>query len=339
MFLRNCWYIAAMSHEVGRALMQRWILGESVVLYRTEAGRAVAMRDACPHRSYPLSKGCLDGDNVRCLYHGLEFGPDGRCVRIPGQVTIPPRAKAHTYALVERWRWLWIWMGDPNKADESLIPDMHWNEAPGWIPTGGHFHINCHYQLLVDNLMDLSHETFVHPTTIGNAAVAEAPCTTTVDGDRVRTYRKMEACPAPPLYVKLRGFSEPIDRIQDINFSPPSHIVIKSRSVPHGSDPERTNLGLEYRVLNGITPATARSVHHFWAVPRNFAPEDSVTAAFHEGSVRAFSEDIGVLESQQDRIEQLGGQPAWIDINADSGGIAARRIVARLIAAEAAAPK
>lgn len=334
MFLRNYWYIAAMSHEVGRPPLQRWLLNEPVVMYRTEAGRAVAMLDICPHRSYALSRGELIGDDLRCNYHGLVFGPDGQCVKIPGQVNIPPRCKVRVFPLVERWNWLWIWMGVPALADEALLPDMHWNDHPGWTTTGGYFNLKCNYQLLVDNLMDLSHEATVHPNTIGNLAVAETPCRTEVNGEHVRTVRLMENCPPPPLFVKLRGFSENIDRTQDINFTPPSHIVIKSKAVPHGSDPERTNMGLEYRVLNGITPATDRTTHHFWAVPRNFAHEEATTQAFHDGSARTFGEDITVLETQQQRIDHQGGNPRWINVNADSGAVAARRIVARLLGAE-----
>lgn len=334
MFLKNYWYVAAMPEELGEGLLQRWILDQPLVMYRTGAGAPVAMLDMCPHRSYPLSKGAREGDNLRCNYHGLVFEPGGKCVAIPGQRNIAPRCRATTYSLVEKWRWVWIWMGDPALADESTIPDMHWNDDPEWIPTGGHLHINCHYQLLVDNLMDLSHEAFVHASTIGNLAVAETPCTTESNGTLVRTFRHMRNCPPPPLYVKLRGFAENIDRTQDINFTPPSHIVIKSKSVPHEGNAESPAMVLEYRVLNGITPATERSTHHFWAVPRNFAPDAAITKAFHEGSVRAFTEDISVLEAQQDRVERRPADARWVDINADSGGIAARRVVAKLLEEE-----
>ena len=96
------------------------------------------------------------------------------------------------------------------------------------------------------------------------------------------------------MYAKLKDFKGNIDRTQNIEWTPPSNIVIESRSSPSGSnDPEMI---LEYRVLNGITPARRGVTHHFWAVPRNFAPEPEVTEAFHEGSVRAFSEDVEVLE-------------------------------------------
>lgn len=335
MFLKNYWYVAALPQELGSGLLQRSILDQPVLMFRTEAGTPVAMLDMCPHRSYPLSRGERTGDLIRCSYHGLEFEPSGKCVHIPGQKNIAPRLRATTFPLVEKHRWVWIWMGDPAKADPARIPDMHWNDDPAWIPTGGHFHIECNYQLLIDNLLDLSHETFVHASTIGNAAVAETPCKTTVEGTHVRTYRLMEGCPPPPLYVKLRGFAENIDRTQDINFTPPSNIVIKSKSVTHRPAPGAEPLALEYRVLNGITPATATSCHHFWAVPRNFAPGEAVTAAFHEGSVRAFSEDIGVLEAQQRMVSRRAPGERWFDINADSGGVAARRIIADLLREEA----
>jgi len=329
MFLRDFWYVAATAEELSRQLLPRLILGEPVVMYRTEAGLPVAMLDMCPHRSLPLSMGELTGDGIRCGYHGLEFEPGGRCVRIPAQPHIPATWRVKTFPLVEKWRWVWIWMGDPSRADPSTIPNLYWNDDPKWIYTGGHFAIKCHYQLLVDNLLDLSHEAYVHRSTIGNNAVAESPVHTTVEGHRVRLTRLMPDCPAPPLYVKLRSFTGNIDRSQRIEFNPPSTIVIESRSVPHGSNEDEN--ALEYRVLNGITPATDRSCHHFWSVPRNFAPGPEVTAAFHKGSVTAFSEDVIVLEAQQARIEMHGGSPSWQNFSVDAGGVAARRIVETLL--------
>ena len=105
MFMKNAWYIAAMADEVGRSLLQRWILDEPVVLYRTEDGKPVALRDVCPHRSLPLSMGELLGDQLRCGYHGLVFAPDGRCTRIPAQAHVPPTWCVPSYKVVEKWRW------------------------------------------------------------------------------------------------------------------------------------------------------------------------------------------------------------------------------------------
>jgi vanillate O-demethylase monooxygenase subunit len=332
MFLRNYWYVAARADELQPKPLQRWLLGEPVVLYRTPAGKPVAMEDVCPHRSLPLSMGEIDGDRIRCLYHGLEFQPNGRCVRIPAQETIPEQWRVRTFPVADRWGWIWIWMGSPAEADETKIPDMHWNTDPAWTATGGHIPIKCDYRLLIDNLLDLSHLAFVHRTTIGNDAVASNPVKTEVEGNTVTLIRLMPDCPPPPLYVKLCGFTTNIDRSQHIEFSPPSTIAITSRSVPRGANNGEGEI--EYRVLNGITPATGRSCHHFWSVSRNFAPDAAVTKNFHDGSVTAFSEDVTVLESQQAMIEERGDAIRWLNFNVDHGGVAARRIIDSLLKEE-----
>ena len=126
MFLRNYWYVAATTLKSDACRCARIILGEPVVLFRTEQGTPVAFEDRCPHRHLPLSMGKLAGDELQCRYHGLRFGVDGRCVRVPGQHHIPQAAKVKTYPVVERYHWIWIWMGDPALADPAAITDFHW---------------------------------------------------------------------------------------------------------------------------------------------------------------------------------------------------------------------
>ena len=73
MFLCNCWYAAGFSDDYGHALTARTLLGEAVVIYRTENGTPVALEDRCAHRRLPLSMGRLDGDRIECAYHGPTF--------------------------------------------------------------------------------------------------------------------------------------------------------------------------------------------------------------------------------------------------------------------------
>ena len=334
MFLRNYWYAAALPSELDDgALLGRWLLGEPVLLYRTTAGEAVAMADVCPHRSARLSAGERDGDTVRCLYHGLEFGTDGRCTRVPAQQGKPAgNLSVKTFPVVEKWRLIWVWMGAADDADPALIPDFHWNDDPAWFPVGDYMHLDCHYQLLVDNLMDLSHEAYVHRGTIGTDAVAETPASAVRDGETAVVERIMPGCPAPPFYQKLRGYQGQIDRLHRINFRPPSTIVIESRSMPAGATDARD--GLEYRVLCAITPETDISTHFFWAVPRNFNPEEAVTDMMYAGSKAVFEEDIDVLNRQQEVLSRMGDRVGWQNIHSDAGAIYARRIVDELLAAE-----
>jgi phenylpropionate dioxygenase-like ring-hydroxylating dioxygenase large terminal subunit len=144
-FLRNHWYVAASSDEIGRKPFGRILLGAPVVFYRTEAGKVVAFEDRCAHRHLPLSMGKLVGDALQCHYHGLRFGPDGRCVRIPGQDQIPQTARVKTYPVVERYKWLWIWMGDPAAADPAKIADFHWLDDSNWGAKASYLHVKANW--------------------------------------------------------------------------------------------------------------------------------------------------------------------------------------------------
>ena len=111
-FLRNCWYVAAWAHElIDGKLLARTILEQPLVLYKGDSGRAVALDDRCCHRGARLSNGRLEGDCVRCMYHGLKFDGSGACVQIPGQDVIPRGMGVRSYPIVERDSLVWIWMG------------------------------------------------------------------------------------------------------------------------------------------------------------------------------------------------------------------------------------
>ena len=170
MFLKNYWYVAALAEEVGRQPLGRILLNEPVVLFRTEDGQPVAIEDRCSHRGFPLHKGKLIGDTLECGYHGLVFDCSGRCIKVPGQSQVPSTASIRKYPLVERWGWIWVWMGDPALAGDTPLTDFHWLDDPAWGAKAERLYIKSDYRLIIDNLLDLTHLTFVHPGTIGSAA-------------------------------------------------------------------------------------------------------------------------------------------------------------------------
>jgi vanillate O-demethylase monooxygenase subunit len=169
MFARNHWYIAAESGEVGRSPLGRVLLNEPVVLYRRENGAAVALEDRCCHRRAPLHKGRIEGDAIRCGYHGFLYDSGGACIQIPGLSQMPPGAKVRSYPVVERNRWVWIWPGDPALADPARIPGLPERDNPAWVTTSAYLPVKADYLLLVDNLLDLSHLAFIHASSIGSS--------------------------------------------------------------------------------------------------------------------------------------------------------------------------
>jgi vanillate O-demethylase monooxygenase subunit len=122
-FVKNLWYVAAWSHELNHEKpIGRTIIREPIALYRRTDGSVVAVEDRCAHRHAPLSMGRIEGDDLRCMYHGMLYGSNGVCKAIPGTTIKPPNTSIRTFPAAEQSSWIWVWMGDPAKADSTQIP-------------------------------------------------------------------------------------------------------------------------------------------------------------------------------------------------------------------------
>lgn len=341
MFLQNAWYVAAWDTEVQRQkLFRRTIIDQPVVFYRKLDGAPVALEDRCCHRHMPLSEGILKGDDVECLYHGLTFDPTGACVKVPSQNSVPPTARVRSFPVVERYHWVWIWMGDPQLADPDLIEDFHWTDDPDWRAKGERLDLAGNYMLLVENLLDLTHLQFVHPTTLGTDAIAGNPIKTERDGNTVRVTRWIMDSPPPPFFQRAGGFApdQRIDRWQIIEYTPPAFVRLDVGGAVAGTGAQEgdRSQGFSMRNLNAITPETEKTTHYFWAQAHDFQIDDpTVTELLYNQVHTAFLEDLFVIGEQQKNLDSCPGIPQ-VDFNQDAGGIQARRIIDALIAEEQA---
>ncbi|WP_418314872.1 Rieske 2Fe-2S domain-containing protein [Piscinibacter sakaiensis] len=344
MFPKNAWYVACTPDEISAKPLGRKICNESMVFYRSGPdGRAAALENFCPHRGAPLSLGNVVDGKLVCGYHGLEMGCDGKTIAMPGQrVRGFPAIRA--YPTIERYGFVWVWPGDPALADEGRLHRLEWADNPDWAYGGGMFHINCDYRLMIDNLMDLTHETYVHATSIGQPEIDETPTTTKIEGDEVITSRHMENIMAPPFWrMALRGNQladdVPVDRWQICRFTPPSHVLIEV-GVAHagnGGYDADAKVKASSIVVDFITPETDTSIWYFWGMARNFKPHDeALTASIREGQRKIFSEDLEMLERQQ---QNLLAHPdrQLLKLNIDSGGVQSRKMIDRILEAERAA--
>ena len=341
MYLRNAWYVAAWSREVGREPLARTLLDEPIVFYRTQDGAPVALQDRCCHRHLPLSLGELIGDELQCGYHGLRFDAAGACVAVPGQSAIPPGGRVRSYPVVEKFGWVWIWMGDPACADDSLIPNWWWADHPEWAcARPDSLHIACNYRLITDNVLDVTHLSYVHASSIGSAAIAEFPVETEREDGLVRMTRWILDRPPPPMYKAAGGFTGNVDRWQIVEHVPPCFSVNDAGCAEVGSGAPQGNRsqGIDLKALSAPTPETERTTHYFFAFVRAFGLDDPVLdKVFEEDFVDVFREDVVVLEAQQRMMEMKPDAPR-IDINVDAAPLAARRMLDEMIAAERAAP-
>ena len=168
MFLKNCWYMLGWSGDFNQDdMVTRKIMNDPLVIYRKLDGALVVLEDRCCHRLIALSVGKKEGDDVRCMYHGLKFGPDGQCNEIPGQERISSTVRVTSYPVAEKHSAAWVWMGDPALADKSLIPEIIGADNKDWSTVSSQFEIEGSAEYLCDNLLDLSHAVFVHEKTFG----------------------------------------------------------------------------------------------------------------------------------------------------------------------------
>jgi phenylpropionate dioxygenase-like ring-hydroxylating dioxygenase large terminal subunit len=339
MFLRNGWYAAIWSKDLQDTPVGRTFLNEKVVLFRNVSGQVAALEDRCCHRAAPLSKGEVAGEYLACGYHGLKFDITGQCVAVPGQPTVPPGAKVRHYAVAEKWNAVWIWMGEPEKADTSKIPDLGWLADPGWSITPGYIHVKSNYQFLVDNLLDLTHVSYVHKKTLaGDPREATAATKTERLPDGVRVGRWMIDFVPPPLFAKAGNFAGNVDRWQFATWKPPSTVYLDVGCAKTGTGAPQgdRSQGISIWSSHLVTPETEISTHYMFCYARNFKVGDAeMSKLMYEGSKATFLEDAEILEAVQ--MNRTGGSlDGLIDVNADAAQLQARRILSQMISAERA---
>jgi phenylpropionate dioxygenase-like ring-hydroxylating dioxygenase large terminal subunit len=341
MFLKNCWYVAALDHELidGR-LLGRTLLGEQVLLYRGDSGKVVALNNRCPHRGALLSKGRLEGDAVRCMYHGIKYDASGKCMQIPGQDMIPPRLRVRSYPVAERSHFIWIWMGDPAKADPSLIIDLPYLQDPSWKGIPAYLHYDANYLLIVDNLSDFSHLAFVHTGTLGGSeeyAYVSKPTTVEKLERGFRVVRWHLNSDSPPFHKKvIRDKQAKVDRRNIATMTIPGIFHMETLFAPAGQGAPDGNLAgaRQYRNCQFMTPETERTTHFFWSYLNDFEGEDStISRSLLDSLIEGFLEDKEIIERQQQTLDEDPGFE-MLAILADAPLAHFRRLLSKFIDAE-----
>ena len=330
MWLKNCWYQVAWSSDLAKdSLLQRIILGTPLVLFRDTEGLPRALLDRCPHRFAPLSAGTVRDGVVRCGYHGLAFNGSGGCVENPhGAVTSAIRASA--FAMIERHRALWVWLGD-SPPDAAAIPKLTFiDETPDTARIQGYMFTGANYELLTDNILDLSHADYLHPTSLGGM-MTTAKTTNRVENDLVTVEWQANDCVPPPAFYSMVHPPQRADIWTQVKWRAPAVMVLGTGAEVAGTPRGEVNVSW---TLHNMTPATATSSHYFFCTTRKFNTQD---AAFNEmlgGLIsNAFqTEDKPMLEKQQlamGTADLFSLKPVLLSI--DTASVRARRILSRLI--------
>lgn len=333
--LMNAWYVAAFAKDVTTAPIKQMIAGLPVVLYRTAEGEPAALDDRCPHRFAPLHKGRVVGSNIECPYHGLQFdGRSGLCVLSPhGDGKIPGAAKARRYPLVERDGLIWIWPGDHALATAEKVLDLaSFFDTENRSLIVGYYKLNAHFEIVLDNLMDLSHAPFLHPTTLANRD--DVKCLRfemLQEGDAVVANHWLENVLVSPQFRPFWKFPTlNANGRANMRWNPPSNLQLDVGYTEIGRSSED---GVDLHFAHLLTPASDTETHYFWISARNFAVDDEAVSRLMEGQVKqAFeTEDEPMIESVADYMgtpDLLALKPVLLP--GDAAAVRVRRILQKL---------
>ena len=333
-YLRNAWYVAGWSDDLDERPQAKVFLEQPVALFRDSQGKAHAIGGRCPHRFAPLGHGKMVDDQLECPYHGLRYDSSGACVFNPHEKGVVPQIAVPCYVLAERYRLLWIWMGDPEQADESLIPDFAWLEDERWEAVRGSTVAEGHYELYTDNILDLSHANFVHPAlsapvwTKGQRQFRE-------EGDTVwAEYTQPDDYLSEGIAAMLDVLGKRMDFWCGVRWDAPATLMLDYRAGEPGTPREQMTA---LPSLHAFTPETGGSTHYLWAVARDFKLGDEEFSAVMRGALEyAFEqEDMPII---RDAHRLMAGQDFWelkpLVLTGDRGGMRARRVLKRLISIE-----
>ena len=334
-FLKNAWYAAAWSYEVKKELFERTIIGESILFYRKENNQAVAINNTCAHRYSPLHMGILMGDVVECAYHGLRYDSSGRCVHNPhGDGKIPEKMCTRAYPLEETHNMLWIWMGEPAQANPATIPDFSCHTDPNYPSVQGMIEMHGNYELITDNLMDLSHAEFLHKGILGSDAIKRGQHELLQDGTTVWSNRWCPDGLAPPAWDHMfNDYGKPVDHWLYMRWDAPCHMLLDVGVAPKGRP---RNEGIWVYGTDILTPKNETSTYYYWGIARS---HDKDSADIDEKWTHAIkiafgTQDKPMIEAQQNMLESLGvvdlDEVDPVLLPMDSATVRCRRVLDRL---------
>jgi phenylpropionate dioxygenase-like ring-hydroxylating dioxygenase large terminal subunit len=309
------WYPVALSRDVSSRPVAAKLLDAPLVAYRLEE-QVIVADDLCPHRGVPLSMGSMDAQGIVCAYHGLRYGKDGRCNRIPAQPQgiIPARLNLRTYPVIERYGLIWTSLrpsADP-RDEGAGVPQMpHWDEPDFQQITCPSLDIFGFAGRQLEGFLDVAHFGFVHQDTFGdpdNTLVPPYHTRATKTGFEAEYVSSVGNYPigvdrGQPGFEWLRHFRVhvPFTATLEIHFPKDGRLVI----------------------MNAASPVSARVTRLFAPIARNF-DKDLPVQDVYDFNQRVFEEDKAIVEAQKPENLPLN-LTLEAHITADRSSVAYRR--------------
>jgi vanillate O-demethylase monooxygenase subunit len=248
------------------------------------------------------------GDDIRCRYHGLLFGPEGNCTENPDGSKPPPMC-LKKYPVQEVDDMIWVWIGDeePDSEVPSIVGDSRAEPFGGFI--NGYLRLDCKYTAIVENLVDNSHAPHLHEMLRSEAAIKNSVGKTTDNGSSIQTVYDCPNAEASDLFKGLYDTKgKNVDQRITITWHDPSIVTVYVDAVTTGGDYKD---GLQTTAVHILVPESeGRGVHYFWCQARNLQKDNQeLSEKIAAGLAHIFVHDDGwIIEGQEKMME---GSDFW----------------------------
>lgn len=286
--LAQYWYPVALARDVSEQPLGTMLLDMPLVIYKMQDELIVA-KDACPHRGVPLSLGKNDGQGVVCPYHGLRFGTQGKCNRIPAhpQHKISDRFHLRTYAAVERYGLIWCSLTADKDAEPNIPMMPYWNDTDYQQLVCPQVDIKCFAGRQLEGFIDVAHFAWVHPDTFGDPNDVEVPDYTTTETEYGFNADYISSVGRYPIGLDQRG-QEDFKWLRHFEISLPFTATL---TIHFPNDAKQV-------IMNAASPMTARQTRLFAPICRNYDKDLPVEEAY-DFNLKIFEEDRLIVENQK----------------------------------------
>ncbi|WP_180003970.1 MULTISPECIES: aromatic ring-hydroxylating oxygenase subunit alpha [unclassified Acinetobacter] len=286
--LAQYWYPVALARDISEQPLGTMLLDMPLVIYKMQDELIVA-KDACPHRGVPLSLGKNDGQGVVCPYHGLRFGTQGKCNRIPAhpQHKISDRFHLRTYAAVERYGLIWCSLTADKDAEPNIPVMPYWNDADYQQLVCPQVDIKCFAGRQLEGFIDVAHFAWVHPDTFGDPNDVEVPDYTTTETEYGFSADYISSVGRYPIGLDQRG-QEDFKWLRHFEISLPFTATL---TIHFPNDAKQV-------IMNAASPMTARQTRLFAPICRNYDKDLPVEEAY-DFNLKIFEEDRLIVENQK----------------------------------------
>lgn len=309
--LARHWYPVALVRDLDKGPIAAVLLDETLVVYRSE-NRIVVAQDLCPHRGVPLSMGKLQNGQLKCAYHGIGFGAEGRCKHIPAHpsMNIPEKMHLKTWPAIERYGLVWTCL---LPGSDTAIANMpHWDEPAFQQIVCPTIDIYGFAGRQIEGFLDVAHFGFVHAGTFGDPDNAEVPAYNPVFTDTGFEAEYRSSVGNYPIGVDGKG-KPGFEWLRHFRMHAPFTATLEIHFPDNG----------RLVIMNAASPVSARITRLFAPIARNFDTELPVQDVY-DFNLRVFEEDKAIVEAQKPECLPLDPKME-AHIPADRSSIAYRK--------------